>query len=122
MKQSGRASLLTVVALAAVLMVAVLLFFGKEPVGAVGARFLTALSSGDVDTLTKMSYLGNDTEAEMRKKWDFAVNTAGRYYRFAYQITSSREISNDTAQVTTQFVKNAGDPASYPEKVEIPLV
>jgi hypothetical protein len=122
MKQSGRASILTIAAVVSVLLVLGMLFLGKESVTSVGDRFLQALYRGDVDTLTKMSYLGNDTEDQMRKKWDFAVNHAGKYYLFAYRITGGRQLSEDSAQVTLQYVKDAANPASYEEKYEIPLV
>jgi hypothetical protein len=58
----------------------------------------------------------------MRKKWDFAVNRAGKYYLFTYKITSARQIDENNAQVTMQFTKDAGDPSSYDAKYEIPLV
>lgn len=122
MKQSGRASLMTIAAIVAVLLVVGLMFLGKESVTSVGDRFLKALYFGDVETLTKMSYLGNDTEDQMRKKWDFAVNRAGKYYLFAYRITGGKQVSDDTAQVTMQFIKDAANPGSYEEKYEIPLV
>ncbi len=83
---------------------------------------MDALDAGDVDTLTQMSYLDKDTEAQMREKWEFAVNTAGKYYKFRYEITAARQISEDTAQVTMQLIKDAINPSAYPEKSELPLV
>ncbi len=122
MKQSGRVSLLTILAIVAVLMVVGLLSFSKESLDSVGNRFLQALYAGDVKTLTEMSYLDNDTEEEMRKKWDFSVNTAGKYYKFSYQITAARQLSDNTGQITMQYVKDATNPAAYPEKYELPLI
>ncbi|MEZ0324482.1 MAG: hypothetical protein ACAH95_01125 [Fimbriimonas sp.] len=122
MKLSGRASLMTIVAVAAILLVVGLFLFSKESLSSVATRFLQALDAGDVATLTKMSYLDKDTEEEMRKKWDFAVNKAGRFYRFRYEITAARQVSPDSAQVSMQFIKDALNPNAFPEKIDLPLV
>jgi hypothetical protein len=122
MKQSGRASIITIACLAAALLVLALLAFSRESLSSIGGRFMTALQRGDVDTLTKMSYLGNESPEQMRAQWDRSVNKAGKYYIFTYRIVASRPEDANTASVTMQVTRDAMNPSSYEEKFELPLV
>lgn len=122
MLQSGKASILTILALAAVLIIVGLLAFSRESIGSVGTRFMDALKAGDVATLTKMSYLGNVTEEEMAKKWDFAVNTAAPYYRFEYRVVSAKETTDKSGSVRLQVNRNIDHGGSYEEAFELPMV
>jgi hypothetical protein len=122
MKQSGRASFVTVLFVAAVLLVVALLAFSRESIATIGGRFMTALEAGDVDTLTKMSYLGNESQADMRRQWEFSVNTAGKYYLFSYRIVASRQMDASNASVTMQVLRESNKEGSYEEKFELPLV
>lgn len=124
MKQAGRVSLLSIIVIAAVLIggaVLVLLHSSDSPESA-AATFMTALAKGDVNTLTNLSYVTNETPDEIRKQWDFAENHAGKYYCFSWEMTSSLQSDASNAAISMQFVKNLGKPASYPETVNIPLV
>jgi hypothetical protein len=114
--------MITVVAIAAVLLVVGLLAFSRESVGSIGTRFMQALQKGDVDTLTNMSYLGNQSKDKMHQEWEFCVNKAGRYYLFTYRVVASRQMDANNASVTMQVTRNANDPGSYEEKFELPLV
>ena len=123
-KQAGRASVLTILVVAAVLLGGIVMLFarvGDSPETA-AQNFMTALAKGDLDSLTKLSFLENQTPEQIRKQWDFAENTAGKYYRFTYAISGSSQPDPTDATVSMQFEKNAGDPAAYPEAVTIPLV
>jgi len=95
---------------------------GRESLGSVGGRFMSALAKGDVDTLTKMSYLGNEPEDQIRKEWDFAVNTAGKYYNFTFRITGSLQSNDKTGSVNMQLMRDATSAGSYEEVYELPLV
>jgi len=122
MKQSGRVSLLTLIAGASVLLVAALLLFSRESLTTVGARFMGALARGDVNTLTEMSFVGNRDKEQVRKDWEFAVNTAGRYYNFRYRILSSVQHDPKTASVRMQVIRDADNPSAYEENRQLPLV
>jgi hypothetical protein len=122
MRQSGKASVITILAIAAILVVVGLLAFSRESLGSVGGRFMEALRVGDVPKLTKLSYLGSMPEEEMRKQWDFAVNHAGKYYIFGYRITSSRDVDGKSGSVSMQVLRNPDHPGAYEEAFQLPMV
>lgn len=100
----------------------------KEEPSAVAAQFMSALAKHDVNKLTELSYIGKTQPAEieaarekLRKDWDFAVNTAGKYYTFAWRISASGVASSDHASVTLQIQKNITGDAPYDEKYELPM-
>lgn len=85
---------------------------------------MTALAKGDVDTLTKMTYLGaNTSEDQIRKEWNFACNTAGKHYVFMWRITSSMEQDpGKVGSVQMQVTRNANTPGSYEEGFQLPML
>jgi hypothetical protein len=121
MRQSGRASIVTVLAIVSVLLVVLLLAFSRESLTSVGGRFMDALQRGDVDTLTRMTYLGNKSEEQVRKEWDFTVNTAGRHYEFLYQILSARQSGSDSGVVRMHVIRNPRQ-GGFEEVFNLPLV
>ena len=123
MRQSGRISLLALVVIVGLVLVGFILLFGQESLTSVGARFMTALAKGDVDTLTKMSSLGDEPEDQIRKQWVFACNTAGKHYAFLWRITSSMEQERDKiGSVQMQVTRNAMSPGGYDEGFQLPLI
>jgi hypothetical protein len=122
MKQSGRASLLSIVAIVCVFLIGAMLLMGRESLSSIGGRFMEALQKGDVDTLTKMSYLDNTSEDQMRKEWQFATQTAGKYYAFLWSISATHETDPRTGSVQLSIVRNFTNPGSYPENFQLPLV
>lgn len=122
MNQSGRVSLLGILGLASFVLIGALLFLSRESLNSVGGRFMSALAKGDVDTLTKMSFLGKRTPEEIRNMWKFTVGTSGKYYNFRYRITSSRQADQNSGTVTMMFTKDADSPSAFEEKRELPLV
>jgi hypothetical protein len=121
MKQSGRVHILTVAAIAGLIVIAVMMLFSRESLSSVGARFMTALSKGDVDTLTKMSYMGDETPDEIHKQWDFAVNTSGKHYRFIWNIVAATAADDNTGSVRLQVQRNADQPGAYDENFALPM-
>ena len=100
----------------------------KEEPGSVAAQFMSALAKHDAKKLTELSYIGKTEPAEIEsardrlsKDWDFCVNTAGKYYTFAWRISGSRKSSEDSASVTLQVQRNLTSGGSYDEKYELPL-
>ena len=122
MNQSGRASIITILAIVSVVLLVGLLSLSRESLTSVGSRFMVALKEGNVEQLTKMSYLGNGSEEEMRRDWELAVNTAGRYYKFEFRILGATQESSDTASVRTQVIRDSDRPGSFEENFQIPLV
>ena len=115
-------SLLTVGGVIAAVVLVGGFFLAKESVGTVGTRFMDALARGDVETLTKMSYIGDRPEAEIRKDWDFAVNNAGRHYRFAWKFLGSEQTGPEAGNVRLDIQRNLDKGGSYDEKFQLPLI
>jgi hypothetical protein len=122
MRRAGRVNIVLVGALVAIIMIGGVILMGRQSVTTVAAKFMTALAKHDVDTLTEMTYLNGRDKAEVRKKWDFAVNDAGKHYLFMWRIASSKEADPNTASVTLQMVRNIRGSGSYEEKYDLPLV
>jgi hypothetical protein len=99
-----------------------ILLSGSDSPETAALRFMTALAKGDVDTLTKLTYAGNESPDDIRKQWDFAENVAGKHYAFLYNITASSRSDENDAAITMDFTKNYGKPGSYNEPVQIPMV
>ena len=106
----------------AVAMISVVILMGRQSVTTVVAKFMSALAKHDVDTLTNMTYLNGRDKEEVRKKWDFAVNKAGKHYLFLWKITSSKNVDENNASVTLLMMRNARNVSSYEEKFDIPVV
>jgi len=122
MRQAGRVNIVVVGAIVAIAMIATVLLFSRQSVTEVASRFMSGLATGDVETLTKLTYLSEVPEDEVRKKWDFAVNEAGKYYRFRWQVLSAKENDDKTAAVRMYVWRNADSPASYEENFQLPLI
>ncbi len=122
MKQSGRVSLLALGSLVCVVVITVLLIFSRESPAAAGTRFMAALQDHDVNTLTKMSKMDKLSEDEIRKQWDFAVNTAEKYYQFAFKIEGAAQADGKTASVKVRMIKDADKPGAFDTMCELPMV
>jgi hypothetical protein len=123
MNRSGRVSFLGLVGFFGIIvLVTIVLLTGRESLTSIGGRFMEALAKGDVDTLTKMSYVGNDTPEDLRKQWDFAVNTAGVHYNFLYKITGSQQADAKTGAVSMSVTRDATNPGAYEQNYQLPLL
>jgi hypothetical protein len=94
----------------------------SEQPDTVAVKFLNALGTGNVDELTRLSYMDKVPPEEIRKKWDFTVHVAGPYYRFRYVITSGVMNDAETAAVRLDFYRNALSSQTYSDQYELPLV
>jgi hypothetical protein len=83
---------------------------------------MMALSTKDVDTLTKMSMMPGETDEQIRKQWDFTVNVAEKYYRCGWHIEGAAQPSPTTASVKLKVIHDADHPGSYDELYELPMV
>ncbi len=123
MNRSGRASLLGFTGLAAIIVVlGLVILSGRESLNTVGARFMDALARGDADTLTKMTYLGTESPEEVRKQWDFAVGTAGKYYNFTYRILGADQADEKNGSVRLAVTRDATHPGGYEQNYQLPLL
>jgi hypothetical protein len=84
--------------------------------------FMSALATGDVATLTKLTYISGQTPEQIRKQWDFAENTAGKYYSFNYIISGSTQTDSNDAAISMQFTKDSRKIAAYSEPASIPMI
>ena len=124
MKKSGRISfvLLAVIVAAIAAIVVFVLVSSEESPETVGSNFLRALAKGDLDTLTKLSYMDKTSDADIHKKWDYTINTAGPYFRFIYRVKGSSRVSSDSGAVIVSWTKDVQNPTAYAIDYEIPML
>lgn len=122
MRQAGRVNLLVVAVLVMGLFIVGIFFMGRESMSSTCGKFLAALAAGDVDTLTKYSYLGETPPEKMKESWTFTVKEAAPHYRFMYRIDNSREQGADSGAVSVRWWKNALTGSSYDEAFDIPMI
>jgi len=118
----GRANWLTIAGVAGLAAIIFLFALTGESAQAVGTRFMAALAKGDVKTLTDISYAPGTEPEELEKQWDYAVNTAGKHYRFVYKIVTTSNANDETATVRMMVVRNVDSDQGYEEKFELPMV
>lgn len=121
MKGSGRVSLVGLLSVLALGLVVSVLFMSKESLGSVGSRFMSALSKGDVDSLTKMSYTDNKNQGDMRKQWETSVKV-GKYYNFFWRVLSSTQADANTGSVRVGVTKSPESGSSYEENFALPMI
>src|SRR5262249_33974548 len=122
MNRSGRVSILGLGGLFAIILFAAVFLLSRDSLSVVGGRFMDALAKRDVDTLTKMTYLGNETQEEIHKQWEFTCNPAGRYYNFLYHITAASQADPKSGSVQMQVTRDATNPGAYEENFQLPMV
>lgn len=122
MNRYGRASLLVIIGAAALLICVVLVFLtGRESLVSIGGRFMTALVNGDANTLTQMTYIGNESPDSVKKQWDEAVDVS-RYYNFTYRILGADQADPRTGSVRLAVVRDAASPGGYEQNYQLPLI
>jgi len=104
-----------------VLLVVFLIFFNGESARSAAAEFMSALSKGDVNTLTELSTVHKKSPDEIRQEWREAM-TYGRSYLFYWEITGVTNEKSDSATVRIDLTANPLSPASYPEHKELSMV
>lgn len=120
-RRAGRVSILTVLALVAVVAVIAGFVFSGQSVDTAGSRFMDALARGDVERLTSLSVIPGRSTEEVRKEWDFAVNRAGKFYRFGWQIAGADTTGPDRGYVRLKILRNIENPGSYEENFQLPM-
>lgn len=122
MRQAGRVNIVAVGAIVAVLMIAVVLIFSRQNVSEVASKFMSGLATGDVETLSSLTYMSETSDEDVKKKWSFAVNDAGKYYKFQWKILGAKENDEKTAAVRMHIWRNSNTAATYEENFQLPMV
>lgn len=120
--RAGKANWLVLAGAVSIVVLVVLLMYRPASAKGTAEKFMYALAVGDAEQLTKLSVMEGVDEATLRKKWDYTVNVAGRYYRFVWTVKSEQIRSDKTAAVDIDLVRNAVEPSAYPEKFPLTLV
>ncbi|HRK21582.1 MAG TPA: DUF4878 domain-containing protein [Fimbriimonadaceae bacterium] len=121
MHRSGKAHWLTIVGILSVVAIGALMLFARDSAGSSAGQFMTALGKGDVDTLTKLSYIEGVPSEEVRKKWEFTTDV-GKHYMFRWRIVNITQSDDKTAAATMQVTRNSAAASGYEEKFQLPLV
>jgi len=124
MKRAGRISWVLLIGVVGILVVVGILMVAQESPTTAATRFMTALTKGDVKTLTELTYLDDATEkdpAGIKKQWEFSTDV-GKYYTFIWKITGETASGPDAASVKMTIIKNAASPAAYDEPCDLPMV
>jgi hypothetical protein len=122
MRRQGRVNIVLLGAIAIAALLAFVLLFSRESVTAAGSRFMSALAKGDIDTLTDMTYLADESPEEIRRQWEFSAGDVSKHYMFAWKVLWGREADDNTASVRVEVMRNANSAASYGEPFELPLI
>jgi hypothetical protein len=120
--QSGRINIGLLIVVVCIAILSLVYVFSQESLNTVASRFMSALSTGDVNALTENSYVGTESKDEIRKQWDYAVNDVAKYYRFTWRITGSMQQSEDSGAVRLSVAKNADSPGAYEENFALPVI
>ena len=120
--QSGRINIVGLGVAACAGALVIVFLSSQESLTTVASRFMSALSTGDVNTLTENSFLGSQSKEDIRKQWDYAVNGVSKYYRFTWRVTGSLKQSEDTGAVRLSVAKNADGAGAYEENFALPLI
>ncbi len=118
MKQSGKASVLVIVALICLAVVGLIFVLAGSSPKSIANDFMVALAKGDVDRLVSLSYLPDKDEAAVRKDWEFATQVAGPYYRFSWRVGAIGMPDDSNATVEMFLNRGQGDE----EKFDLPMV
>jgi hypothetical protein len=120
MNCSGRINLLLIAAIVIVAGMSVLfLSAGETPSSTVG-RFMMALATDNEETLTNLSYMGDQPVEQTRKEWAETMKST-KNFLFAWRVVSDTENGNN-AVVKLKFAKDARSKMAYEDDLEIPLV
>lgn len=99
-----------------------LLFFSKQGPEAVASEFMHALAKGDVDRLVELSYYSSGSKEQLRRKWEFSTQVAGKHLPFTFKIKHTKIADERTASVNMDYIKNTRDPSAYEEAYSLPMV
>ena len=109
--------------LAAVLsaaLVLVLFLFNTQSPSSAAAEFMSALAKQDIDQLTELSTLHDESPDQIREAWKKTFDLS-KHYLFVWEITST-DVSGDSASVKLTVLRNAARQMAYQENYALVLV
>ncbi|HMS54853.1 MAG TPA: hypothetical protein PKA27_05590 [Fimbriimonadaceae bacterium] len=122
MKRAGRASPILILGIASILGIIVMLFFAGGGPLVPADKFMEALKGGDVDTLTKHSYIDGNTPEQVKEKWTFTMTKVAPHFRFVSRMGQAKQLTEDTAVVKVEVIRDVLGAAPYPETYELPMI
>jgi len=108
---------MVIVGLVGVVVVIALLFMGGSSATPAASRFMAALGSGDVDTLTEVSYIPDMTKDEIRKEWEKTASLT-KHVQFRYKFLGEDVVSEDQSTIRMDIMKPT---TGYDEKFSLPM-
>lgn len=115
----ARIHIVVILGIAGVLISLFFIFFSGSGPQVAAVQFMSALGQGDADTLAKLTYDPDRSEAELNEQWQDSVKNA-QYYRFKWRITGVSRPEDDVAIVVLAVIRNPGA-SGYDEFFEIKL-
>ncbi len=123
--KAGRVSLVTLLVLFAIIggiVIGAIFALSGESASSAATRFLSALATGNVKTLSEMTYLAGRSPENIEEQWTYATKVVAPYYRFQWKITNEVMVDQQNASVSVAMLRNATDPSSYEEKFGLPMM
>lgn len=122
MIKSGKVNVVMLGGLLGVFLIVGLAFFSGESASVAATRFMSALASRDIDTLTATSYIEKAPPYDIRKQWEYCMKVANPNYSFEWNVLGEVQPDDKTASVRLDIKRESNSPASYFEKFGLPLV
>lgn len=104
MKRRGSVNWMVIVGLIGIVVIIGLMFMGGESATPVASRFMSALGTGDVATLTETSYIPDKSKEEVRKDWETTTRLT-KYVLFRYKFLGEDKIAEDQATIRMEVHK-----------------
>ncbi|MFI5385301.1 MAG: hypothetical protein ACHQ50_04185, partial [Fimbriimonadales bacterium] len=104
-----------------VVLVAVLFLTGGPTPRAAAAEFMSALTKGDVDKLTELSYVQNRTKDQIHQEWAEAVKYSQSYI-FFWDISSTQQTGATSAVVHVNLTPDPSSESAYVQPKPLQLV
>ncbi|MBS1717313.1 MAG: hypothetical protein JSS72_06245 [Armatimonadetes bacterium] len=121
MKQAGRVPWILILILAGVAVIGSVFLVNAAGPQPVAVKFMDALAKQDIDKLTELSIIGNDSPEMIHKKWEETFKYA-KYFKFRYQITDVVIASDNTANAKLTYWDNYMVRATTDKNFQIPMI
>src|SRR5438874_2701163 len=107
MRQSGRGNWILLALIVVIVAIVALVGFSGESATFAGNRFMSALATADAETLTDMSYFNPPRPREqVLSDWKKTLDI-GHYYRFIWNIKSSKSPAPGRSSVQMDLTRDA---------------
>ena len=120
-RESGRISALGLAGIVSVLLVGYIFISSRESLSTVANRFMGALAKHDVDTVSRMTYMPELSQDEIKKRWTKTFDYA-KYYRFQWKLVSADQQGPESGAVRLQMRAPFDDPGSYEQGQQFSMI